>query len=174
MNDEVLFPVIVSRLCDAPCQNHCQRTKLGDEPIDLPALERATVAHTKDRPPNSFVIPPREEKLAVIGAGMAGLSLALVMAQKKYNVTVFDAADGWGGRLRSLADWAVLEEDIERQFSVVTVAFKFGQKISSPDELSDFNAVYVATGANGDDYGLMPSWDIELQTTENKKIFLPS
>ena len=168
LRNEVIFPVIVSRLCDAPCQKHCQRSKLGDEPIDLPALERAVVLHTKDRPPNSFVIPPRAEKLAVVGAGVAGLALALVMAQKKYGVTVFEASEGWGGRLRELEDWPVFEEDIERQFSTVAVDFKFGRKISSLDELSEYDAVYVATGKGGDDFGLLG----QEETTENKRFFL--
>ncbi len=124
--------------------------------------------HTKDRPPNSFVIPPRAEKLAVVGAGVAGLALALVMAQKKYGVTVFEASEGWGGRLRELEDWPVFEEDIERQFSTVAVDFKFGRKISSLDELSEYDAVYVATGKGGDDFGLLG----QEETTENKRFFL--
>ena len=172
LRNEVLFPVIVSRLCDAPCQLHCQRSKLGDEAIDLPALERATVMHTKERPPNSFVIPPREESLAIIGAGMAGLSLALVMAQKKYRVTVYDAAEGWGGRLRDLPDWDVYAEDITRQFSAVTVEFMFGQSVKSLDELSGFDAIYIATGKGGNDFRLLPEYNKTLQTTANRRVFL--
>ena len=172
LRNEVLFPVIVSRLCDAPCLQNCQRSKLGDAAINLPALERATVMHTKERPPNSFVIPPRTETLAVVGAGMAGLALALVMAQKKYNVTVFDAAAGWGGRLRELAEWDVYEEDITRQFSAVTADFNFGKDIASLDELSTFDAVYIATGVGGNDFGLLPGFDRENQTTANTRVFL--
>ena len=172
LRNEVLFPVIVSRLCDAPCQQHCQRSKLGDEAVNLPALERATIRHTKELPPNSFVIPPRTETLAVVGAGMAGLALALVMAQKKYNVTVFDAANGWGGKLRELSDWTLFDEDITRQFSVVTAEFKFGKRITSLDELADFDAVYIATGAVGDDFGLLDSFDREKQTTADSRVFL--
>ena len=172
LRNEVLFPVIVSHLCDAPCLLSCQRSKLGDGAINLPALERATVTHTKERPPNSFVIPPRTETLAIVGAGMTGLSLALVMAQKKYNVTVFDSAEGWGGRLRGLSDWPVYDEDITRQFSVVTVDFKFGSKISSLDELSKYDAIYITTGSGGDDFGLLPDYDKIRQTTANSRVFL--
>lgn len=172
LRNEVLFPVIVSQLCDAPCQSHCQRSKLHDEPIDLPALERAAVKHTKDRPPNSFVIPPREEKLAIIGAGLAGLALALIMAQKKYSVTVFDSQDGWGGRLRALDNWPEFEEDIARQFSAVNVTFEFNRHITSLDIFSDFQAVYVATGTGGDDFGLLGSYDPIIHTTGKNRIFL--
>lgn len=172
LRNEVLFPVIVSRLCDAPCQNHCQRSKLGDEPINLPALERAAVLHTKDRPPNSFVIPPREESLAVVGAGASGLALALLMSQKKYRVTVYDSADAWGGRLREHKDWPLFDEDITRQFSTAEVEFRFGHRVLSLDELSDFDAVYIATGSSGDDFGLLESFDERLRTTANSRVFL--
>lgn len=172
MRNELIFPVVVSRLCDAPCRQHCQRSAIGDAAIDLPALERAAVKLTKKRPVENYAIPPRDERLAVVGAGISGLSLALVMAQKKYSVTVFDKAEGWGGRLRSHEDWPVLEEDIALQFSLTAVDFRFGSAVASLDELSDFDAVYIATGSGGDDFGLLPTYDPALQTTGNPRVFL--
>lgn len=172
MRGELFFPAIVAALCDAPCQKHCQRSAISDEPIDLPRLERAVLRHTKRRPVENYAIPPRTERVAVVGAGVAGLSLALAMAQKKYPVTVFDREDGWGGRLRAHPDWPVFDADIALQFSATDTEFRFGTQIDDPGQLSDYDVIYVATGSGGSDFGLLPSYDSGLQTTENPRVFL--
>jgi NADPH-dependent glutamate synthase beta subunit-like oxidoreductase len=74
---------------------------VGDEALAIRDLEAAAVRLTKNRKPDNFVIPPKAEKIAVIGAGPAGLSCALSLAQKRYQVTVFEKDAGWGGALRS-------------------------------------------------------------------------
>ncbi len=115
---------------------------------------------------------PKTQRIAVVGAGLAGLSCALNLAQKKYPVTVFEKASGWGGALRSHPRFAEFEADFALQFSAVEVEFRYGTEIDSLDELADFGAVYVATGAGGDSFGLLPSWDGRLLTTSQPKVFM--
>ncbi|NLM52768.1 MAG: FAD-dependent oxidoreductase [Firmicutes bacterium] len=167
-----VFPVIVSTLCDQPCQNRCQRTLLGDEAIAIREIEKACIKYTKNRKPQAYAIPPKPEKIAVVGAGVAGLSCALNLAEKNYQVTVFEKEDTWGGILRDHPDFPAFDEDIKLQFSAVDVDFKFKHKINSLTELADFAAVYIATGAGGDDFGLLSSWNDEVFTTAKDKIFL--
>ena len=60
-------------------------------------IEAACLRHARDRKPETYVIPPKEQRVAVVGAGVAGLSCALNLAQKRFRVTVFEKEDGWGG-----------------------------------------------------------------------------
>ena len=171
LRDATVFPGIVSVLCDQPCRERCQRTVVGDEPIALRDLEAACLRHVKDRRPQSYAIPPKSQTVAVVGAGPAGLSCALHLAQKKYQVTVFDKEDGWGGALRSHPRFEEFEEDIALQFSEVQVDFRYGTDVRDLAEVSEFDAVYVATGSGEDRFGLCSDWDSGLFTAGIEKVF---
>ncbi len=172
LRNATVFPVIVSILCDQPCRNHCQRTLLGDEAIALRDLETACIRYTKNRKPESYVIPPKGKRIAVVGAGVAGLSCALNLAQKKFPVAVFEKENGWGGALRSHLRFAEFDADITLQFSAVKTDFFYGRRIHSLDELAEYDAVYIATGAGGDAFGLLQSWEGDLLTTSMPKVFM--
>ncbi len=172
LRNSVVFPFIVSTLCDQPCREHCQRTLIGDEAIALRDIESAVIKYAKNRNPEAYFIPPKSQSIAVVGAGASGLSCALNLAQKKYPVTVFDKEDGWGGSLRNHPRFTEFDADIALQFSAVTVNFKFGSEIKDLDELNDFDAIYIATGAGGESFGMLKTWDRSLLTTSNPKAFL--
>ncbi|MBN2038404.1 MAG: NAD(P)-binding protein [Spirochaetes bacterium] len=194
LRNAVMFPVIVAALCDAPCRGRCQRTIIGDEAIDLPEIESAVIKYANNRKPESYFIPPKTKSVAVIGAGVSGLSCALNLSHKKYSVTVFEKENGWGGRLHAEtgrlgteggnfstetdssgrhASFKDFDDDIALQFSVIdNVEFKYNTEIKSLDELNDFDAVYIATGAGGESFGLIDSWDSELLTTSSPKVFM--
>ncbi len=146
-----VFPGVVSALCPAPCREHCQRKDLGGA-IDVSGLEAAAIRFAKNKKADSFNIPPKTQKVAVVGAGPAGLSAALQLALKKYLVTVFEREPGWGGSLRQDPRFPEFEEDLKLQFSAVKpgfLEFVYGREILSPDELRDFDAAYLATGKGG-------------------------
>ena len=172
LRNATVFPAIVAALCDQPCRGCCQRTVLGDEAIAVRDVESAVLRNTKDRKPDSYVIPPKTQRVAVVGAGVAGLSAALNLAQKKYPVTVFEKQEGWGGSLRSHPRFAEFDADIALQFSAVETEFRFGTEVESLDELAEFDVVYVATGAGGEDFGLLESWDRDLLTTSDPRVFM--
>jgi Fe-S oxidoreductase len=167
-----VFPAIVAALCDQPCRERCQRTELGDEAIAMRDLETAVVRHVKSRKPDTYVIPPKEQRVAVVGAGVSGLACALNLSQRRYRVTVFDKEPGWGGSLRSHPRFPEFEADIALQFSAVEAEFHFGVEIASLDELAGYNAVYVATGAGVDPFDLLASRDAALFTTSRPGVFM--
>jgi len=161
-----VFPAIVSELCEAPCRAECQRGInyelrianyelrrdgkvffVGDEPVDIRAVESAAVRFAKDRKPEVFRITPREQRVAIIGAGLAGLSLALNLSQKAWPVTVFER----GGQ--ALPTWAAhpkygyFMEEIQLQFSRVGTEFVFNREITGLDDpaLGGFAYVHDAT-----------------------------
>ena len=172
LRDAVVFPAIVTALCDQPCRERCQRTELGDEAIALRDLEAAVLRFAKSRTPDAFVIPPKEQSVAVVGAGVSGLACALNLAQKKFRVTVFDKGPGWGGSLRSHPRFAEFDADIALQFSPVQAEFRFGTPVASLEELAGFGAIYVATGEAGDSFGLLESRDPVLLATSEPRVFM--
>ena len=172
LRNAVVFPVVVSALCEQPCRGRCQRTLIGDEPIALRDIEAAAIKYVKDRKPEAYFIPPKTKTVAVIGAGAAGLSCALNLAQKKYQITVFDKKEGWGGSLQTHPLFAEFDKDIALQFSAVDVTFKFETEIKELETLRDFDVIYAATGAGGESFGLLESWERGLYTTSDPKVFL--
>ena len=172
LRSAVVFPVIVSELCPAPCETDCLREQTGDESVAIKLLEGAYIRFAKNKNPDRYVIPLKTERVAVIGAGVAGLTAALCLAQKNYPVTVFDKNEGWGGSLRPHPRFDVFDADIALQFSVTEARFEFGVEILSPDELSEYDIIYIATGAGGDDFGLLPGWEPELLTTGKPGVFM--
>ena len=146
-----VFPSLVAALCPAPCREHCQRAQLGGA-IDLPGLEAAAIRFAKSKKADSFNIPPKDKRVAVVGAGPAGLSAALQLALKKYIVTVFEREETWGGSLRTHPRFPEFDEEFRFQFTAVKpgfLEFVYGREILDPEELADYDAVYLATGRDG-------------------------
>ncbi len=171
LSGAILFPSLAAALCPRPCERRCQRPAVGDEPLDMGALEQACLRFAASEKPQDFPLPPKEQSVAVVGAGAAGLACALVLARKKYRVTVFEKAEGWGGGLREHPDFAVFDADFARQFSGQTVDFRFGVE-AAEETLSGFDAVYVATGDPQRDFGLSGSWDSATFATARPGWFL--
>ena len=99
--DKVLFPAIVCRLCEQPCLDACVRKDI-DASITLRKLERAAVEHAESTAPARYRIPRKDERVAVVGAGLCGLSATFKLASHGYAVTLFERSDRVGGRLWGL------------------------------------------------------------------------
>lgn len=167
-----LFPSIAAELCPRPCRAKCQRVPMGDEALDMGALERACVSFAAGEKAVSFPLQSKGKTVAVVGAGPAGLACALSLARKKYSISVFDSAPGWGGHLRTHGAFPRFDADFAKQFAAEKVDFRFETKISSLDELGGFDAVYLACGRGGSDFGLLPGWNASLFTTEKPGVFM--
>ena len=104
------FPAILGRVCDHPCENSCLRKDLGGS-LAIGALERACVTLA---PQAGRVLPrlQKTQRLAVLGAGPAGLTVAWDLSAKGYTVSVFHDADDKGAVLRSLFPEELLPAEI--------------------------------------------------------------
>ena len=149
------FPSVCGRVCDHKCQAKCRRGNL-DEAIAVKYLKRF-VADNAPRPQTAPVPVTRKEKIAVIGAGPAGLTAARDLALRGYKVTVFEELPEPGGMLR----WGIpayrlprdiLAGEINDNVRALGVEIKcntrVGKEISFEQVDREFNYIFLATGAH--------------------------
>jgi NADH-quinone oxidoreductase subunit F len=148
------FPSVCGRVCDHKCQSKCRRGKM-DEPIAIKFLKRF-IADNAPRPKMEPVPVTRKEKIAVIGAGPAGLTAARDLALRGYKVTIFEELSTPGGMLR----WAIpayrlprniLDREIDdiRSLGVeIKCNTRVGKNISFNKVSKEFDIVYLAPGAH--------------------------
>lgn len=168
--NHVLFPALVSRICPQPCRNVCVR-RGHDEAVFLKTLETACVALTRDNAPIQYNLPPKNFSIAVIGAGLSGLSCALKLASRNYDVTVYEAADQPGGRLLDMLSPEIVHAELELQFASVQYVLRLSTRITSLEDLFA-DAVYIATGGKGADFGLLASAAANAPATKRNGIFM--
>ena len=149
------FPSILGRLCSAQCEEACHRKKETGQAVAIKSLKRYLVeaCRKEDRTPPEKA-PATGKRIAVVGAGPAGMLAAFDLLVKGHKVTILDAEQEPGGMLR----WAIpefrlpkAELDAEWQKLVALgVEFKGGRVLGrdmTVDELAgDYDAVIVAVG----------------------------
>lgn len=145
-----------SYVCSAPCERACRRGDI-DRPLAIRAMKRFLVEwHEASGIPDTMPqITPRDERVAVIGAGPAGLAVARELAVKGYGVTVYDSLPYGGGTLlMGVPAFRLPREAIEMDVRLVErlgVTFVFdttiGVDIAFEDLQRDFDAVAICAGA---------------------------
>lgn len=168
--NQVLFPAIVSRICDQPCRQHCVRSR-ADESIFLRQIEEATVVNAKNTDPIQYNVPAKPFTIAIIGAGLSGLSCALKMAARNYSVKLYEKNDKPGGRLGNILEPEIFLTEIEKQFANVEYEFMPATLINSLEGLKA-DAIYIATGRNGHDFGLKEGLNNNSLGTNKPGIFM--
>jgi formate dehydrogenase beta subunit len=150
------FPTVIGRICPRPCENECRRQYV-DEPVAINFLKRYAADYEKAQGKHvqPFKAPETGRRVAVIGAGVEGLSAAFFSARLGHAVTVYEGSDQMGGLLRSaIARYRlgmdILDWDIEGivEMGVKTETGKMiGRDITVEDLLTDgYNAVFLAVG----------------------------
>lgn len=150
--NSVAFPGIVSYLCHEPCKDVCIRGK-KDGAISIRLLEKASIDYAARINPNNYNLPLKNKKIAVIGGGISGLACALRLCAKKYEVTIYEKSHRIGGSLWDIMPSDIFLNDIKQQFMYEEYKLCLNTEIINLGEL-EFDAIYVATGTNGRDFGL--------------------
>jgi Fe-S oxidoreductase len=149
------FPGIVSSLCDEPCKNVCALKDAGGS-ISIRMLERASMDFARNTEPDQYNMPLKDKSIAIVGGGISGLACALRLATKKYAVTVFERSSHTGGHLHELMKPEEFMADIEKQFMNEKYTIALNTEITGLDDIA-FDAIYIATGKDGNDFGLLRS-----------------
>ena len=176
--DAVLFPRIISAACSAPCRNVCVREIMPDSggAVDLHRIEQLLVSRAELRAAVRYAIPPKSEKIAVVGAGLSGLACSWRLGSKGYHVTLYEASERVGGSARRrvgvLSD-DVIDADINSLMGVINYDLRLGDHVTDIAHLiTENSAVYVATGKEGSDFGLIDSWDNHSLASSTPGVFV--
>ncbi len=150
-----VFPGILGRTCDRPCEPACRRGRVEEEPVAICRLKRVAADHKGDIR-HLLPSPARKrngKRVALVGAGPASLTVARDLAPLGYEVVLFDGEARGGGMIRSqIPKFRLPEEVIDEEVGYVLrlgVETRFGARVSSLKALLDqgFDAVFVGSGA---------------------------
>ncbi len=150
-----VFPGILGRVCDRPCEPACRRTRVEDKPVAICRLKRVAADHRGDitdrlpKPP----LKNNGKRVALIGAGCASLTVANDLRPLGYDVTIFEALKTTGGLMRTnIPQFRLPPKVLDEEIGYILdmgVDLKLNHPIDSLKSLLDenYDAVFVGTGA---------------------------
>jgi formate dehydrogenase beta subunit len=149
-----VFPGILGRTCDRPCEPACRRGRVEETPVAICRLKRVAADFKDDVKPRMPKLAAKNGKrIAIVGGGPASLTVARDLAPIGYHCTVFDSDPKAGGMMRSqipkfrLPD-AVIDEETGYILDL-GIDFKGGHRIDSLKKLmaENYDAIFVGSGA---------------------------
>ena len=186
------LPAVCGRICNRRCEDACTRGDV-DEPIAIDEIKKFIAQQELD--PQNRIIPKKrhnysDKKVAIIGAGPAGLSCAYYLALDGYSITVFEKEQKLGGMLTMGIPAFRLEKDVvQAEIDIIKamgVEFKTGVEVGKDVTLEElraqgYKAFYMAIGAQGgrkvgiegeDSQGVMSGIEFlrMINQDENKKV----
>jgi NADPH-dependent glutamate synthase beta subunit-like oxidoreductase len=150
-----VFPGILGRTCDRPCEPACRRGRVEKEPVAICRLKRVAADHKGDitaRLPKPAAAH-NGKRIALVGAGPASLTVARDLAPLGYHCVVYDSDPRAGGMIRSqIPHFRLPEEVIDEEVGYITdlgLEMRLGHGIDSMKALltEDYDAVFVGSGA---------------------------
>ena len=150
-----VFPGVLGRTCDRPCEPACRRGRVDEEPVAICRLKRVAADYKGDV---SSRMPPKPatrngKRIALVGAGPASLTVARDLAPLGYEIVLFDGEPRAGGFIRSqIPKFRLPEEVIDEEVGYIIdlgIETRYGQRIESMKNLlaEDYDAVFVGCGA---------------------------
>ena len=150
-----VFPGILGRVCDRPCEPACRRARIDESPVAICRLKRVAADHRDEIRARLPEIPSRKNgfRIALVGAGCASLTVANDLMPLGYRCTVFEQLDEPGGLMRTnipafRLPGAILREEMA-QIIDMGVDLQLGTSVTSMRALlrEGYDAVFVGSGA---------------------------
>ena len=150
-----VFPGVLGRVCDRPCEPACRRTRVEEEPVAICRLKRVAADHKDDITDRLPKKPAKTngKKVALIGAGPASFTVANDLAPLGYECTIFEKFDKPGGLMRTnIPAFRLPESVLMEEIGYILdmgVDLKLGTPVNSMKDLleEEYDAVFVGTGA---------------------------
>jgi formate dehydrogenase beta subunit len=157
IRERLPLPGVVGRVCFRPCEKHCRRANV-DEAISIKALKRFVADHEQsEKKQPEYEIRPSENtgRVAIVGAGPAGVTCAYHLALNGHQVEIYEALDEPGGMSAvGIPDYRLPRDILKSEVAQILkmgVSINYGQTIGKGLPLSklenEFDAVFVAIGA---------------------------
>ncbi len=152
VREKLPFPRIMCMVCDHPCETSCEKGRSSDAPVAVRVLKRFLfeAAGDADLPAPA---PATNKRIAVIGAGPAGLVAAYDLALKGHAVTVFEAGPKPGGMLvGGIPAFRLPDAVVEQELAILPrlgVSFQYGVRVDGAkmrEIAGSYDAVVLATG----------------------------
>ena len=150
-----VFPGVLGRTCDRPCEPACRRGRVEAEPVAICRLKRVA-ADNKDDIRGRLPTPTRKKngkRVALVGAGPASLTVARDLAPLGYELTIIDADPSPGGMIRSqIPRFRLPEQVIDEEVGYILglgMTLRQGERVGSLKALlaEGYDAVFVGSGA---------------------------
>jgi len=153
--DSNVFPGILGRTCDRPCEPACRRGRLDEEPVAICRLKRVAADHKGEVKHLMPRIPlvKNEKKIALIGGGPASLTVARDLAPLGYEIDLYDEWSGGGGMMRTqIPSFRLPIEVLEEEVNYILdmgITTHFNHFVDSMKDMltKGYDAIFVGTGA---------------------------
>ena len=149
-----VFPGVLGRVCDRPCEPACRRGRLDEAPVAICRLKRVAADLSDDIRDQ---LPPKGKsngkRIACVGAGCASLTVANDLLPLGYDITIFEQHDKAGGLMRTnIPSFRLPAEVLDDEIGLIVergVDLKLNTRIDSMQQLLNdgYDAVFVGTGA---------------------------
>ncbi len=161
------LPSVCAHICHHPCEQVCKRGVLVDEPMAIRGIKRyldENVEYTRPKYPRLY-----DERIAVIGAGPAGLSAGHFLSELGYEVDIYEANNEPGGMLvRAIPDFRLSHEEVRKDIKKLEEA-GLNIQCSAPlgkkqiaELQKEYDAIVVAAGTpHGKEITWVPKWNYD-------------
>ncbi len=149
-----VFPGVLGRVCDRPCEPACRRGRLDEAPVAICRLKRVAADLSEDIRDR---LPPKGKsngkRIACVGAGCASLTVANDLLPLGYDITIFEQHDKPGGLMRTnIPSFRLPAEVLDDEIDLIVergVDLRLNTRIDSMKQLLDegFDSIFVGTGA---------------------------
>jgi formate dehydrogenase major subunit len=156
VTDDLTLPSSLGRVCPRLCEQRCRQCDV-EEALSIRNLHRFTADHQRQAGTPAPLAPPTGRRVAIVGAGPAGLAAAHHLLQRGHGAVLFDAHPQPGGMLRyGIPEFRLPRQVLDAEIQMIRTLgaeFRLGKRLGKDfklDELrKDFDAVFLAIGAQG-------------------------